>query len=37
MRDGRALAAGTPAELRARTGTADLEEAFLRLIEETAR
>ncbi|MEU5264657.1 ABC transporter ATP-binding protein [Amycolatopsis sp. NPDC021455] len=30
---GRLLARGTPAELRARTGAADLEQAFLRLIK----
>jgi ABC-2 type transport system ATP-binding protein len=33
LRDGRLLAAGTPEELRARTGTEDLEGVFLRLIE----
>jgi ABC-2 type transport system ATP-binding protein len=33
MRDGGLLATGTPAALRARTGTADLGEAFLRLVE----
>lgn len=32
LRDGRLLADETPAELRAATGAADLEEAFLRLI-----
>lgn len=32
MRDGRLLAEDTPAALRDATGTADLEEAFLRLI-----
>lgn len=32
MRDGRLLADATPAEIRARAGTEDLEEAFLRLI-----
>ncbi|MBO2460424.1 ABC transporter ATP-binding protein [Actinomadura violacea] len=36
MREGRILADGAPAELRERTGAADLEEAFLRLIDETA-
>ena len=34
LRDGRLLAHGTPAEIRRGTGGADLEEAFLRLIEE---
>jgi ABC-2 type transport system ATP-binding protein len=34
LRDGRLLAHGTPAELRERTGAGDLEDAFLRLIEE---
>ena len=34
LRDGRLLAHGTPAEIRRCTGGADLEEAFLRLIEE---
>jgi ABC-2 type transport system ATP-binding protein len=33
LRDGRFLASGPPAELRARTGTDDLDEAFLRLVE----
>jgi ABC-2 type transport system ATP-binding protein len=33
MRDGQLLADDTPDGLRARTGTADLERAFLRLIE----
>jgi ABC-2 type transport system ATP-binding protein len=33
MRDGRLVAQETPDELRARTGTDDLGEAFLRLIE----
>jgi ABC-2 type transport system ATP-binding protein len=37
LRGGALLAAGTPAELRATTGAADLDEAFLRLVErETA-
>jgi ABC-2 type transport system ATP-binding protein len=35
MRDGRILADDTPARLRERTGTADLEQAFLRLVRET--
>jgi ABC-2 type transport system ATP-binding protein len=33
LRDGRLLAAGTPQELRERTGADDLESVFLRLIE----
>jgi ABC-2 type transport system ATP-binding protein len=36
LRDGELLATGTPAELRARTGTRDLADAFLRLVEERA-
>jgi ABC-2 type transport system ATP-binding protein len=36
LRDGRVLAAGTPQQLRERTGAHDLETVFLRLIEETA-
>ena len=36
LRDGVLVAALTPAELRDRTGTDDLEEAFLRLAEERA-
>jgi ABC-2 type transport system ATP-binding protein len=34
LRDGQLLAAGTPQELRERTGTDDLESVFLRLIED---
>ena len=34
LREGRLLAAGTPDELRERTGERDLEDVFLRLIEE---
>ena len=34
IRDGELLVAGTPAELRERTGTRDLDAAFLRLVEE---
>jgi ABC-2 type transport system ATP-binding protein len=34
VRDGRVLAQATPAELTHRTGTDDLEQAFLRLVEE---
>jgi ABC-2 type transport system ATP-binding protein len=33
LRDGRILADDTPDALRTRTGTADLEQAFLRLVE----
>jgi len=36
VREGRLVAAGSPAELRARTGAHDLGEAFVRLIEEPA-
>ena len=36
LRDGTLLAHATPAELRAQTGEHDLEDAFLRLIEERA-
>ncbi|WP_043848275.1 ABC transporter ATP-binding protein [Amycolatopsis keratiniphila] len=35
MRKGRILADDTPAGLRERTGTTDLEQAFLRLVRET--
>ena len=35
LREGRILASGTPAELRARTGADDLDSAFLRLVEDT--
>ena len=34
--DGRLIAEGTPAELLARTGTHDLEDAFLKIIESRA-
>jgi ABC-2 type transport system ATP-binding protein len=34
VRDGRVLAQATPAELTQRTGAEDLEQAFLRLVEE---
>ncbi|POM25581.1 putative ABC transporter ATP-binding protein YbhF [Actinomadura rubteroloni] len=37
MREGSLLADAPPDELRARTGAADLEDAFLRLIAEEAR
>jgi ABC-2 type transport system ATP-binding protein len=36
LRDGRLLAAGTPQELRERSGAQELDTVFLRLIEETA-
>ncbi|MGZ4399059.1 MAG: ABC transporter ATP-binding protein [Gaiellaceae bacterium] len=36
LREGRLVATGTPADIRARTGTDDLDEASLRLIEEEA-
>jgi ABC-2 type transport system ATP-binding protein len=36
LRDGRLLAAGTPQELRDRTGADRLDSVFLRLIEEAA-
>jgi len=36
LRDGRLLAQATPAELRARTGAEQLDEAFLRLVDEEA-
>jgi len=36
MREGRLVAQETPDELRRRTGTDDLSEAFLRLIEREA-
>ncbi|WP_020658915.1 ABC transporter ATP-binding protein [Amycolatopsis benzoatilytica] len=35
IREGQLLAAATPAELRRRTGTDDLEQAFLRLIRRS--
>jgi ABC-2 type transport system ATP-binding protein len=34
LRDGALLAAGSPAELRATTGAGDLDQAFLRLVEQ---
>jgi ABC-2 type transport system ATP-binding protein len=37
MRDGRLIADDTPQALRAATGTADLEQAFLRLIPRAGR
>ena len=36
MRDGQILATGTPAELITRTGAADVEGAFLRLVADRA-
>jgi ABC-2 type transport system ATP-binding protein len=36
LRDGRLLAEGTPAELRARTGVTQLDGVFLRLVDEAA-
>jgi ABC-2 type transport system ATP-binding protein len=36
LRDGRILARGTPDELRARTGTADLDASFLSLVDGAA-
>jgi ABC-2 type transport system ATP-binding protein len=36
MREGRVIADGTPAEIRERTGVADIEEAFLALVEADA-
>ena len=36
LREGRVLADGTPAELRARTGATSLDDAFLALIEAEA-
>ncbi|HSI96824.1 MAG TPA: hypothetical protein VK926_00540, partial [Gaiellaceae bacterium] len=34
LREGRVLASGSPEELRARTGAADLDAAFLALVDE---
>jgi ABC-2 type transport system ATP-binding protein len=36
LREGKLLAQATPAELRERTGAQQLDEAFLRLVEEAA-
>jgi ABC-2 type transport system ATP-binding protein len=33
MREGRIIADGSPAEVRERTGAADIEGAFLHLVE----
>jgi len=35
IRDGSVLAQASPAQLTASTGTADLEQAFLRLVEDS--
>ena len=35
MREGRMIADGAPDEVRASTGAADIEQAFLRLVEQT--
>ncbi len=35
MREGRIIADGAPDEVRASTGAADIEQAFLRLVEQT--
>ncbi len=37
LREGKLVATGAPEEVRRRTGTEDLDEAFLRLIEESER
>jgi ABC-2 type transport system ATP-binding protein len=37
LREGRLLARGTPAELRERTGATQLDEAFLRLVDEASQ
>jgi ABC-2 type transport system ATP-binding protein len=34
MRAGRIIADGTPAEIRERTGTSDIEQAFLALVAQ---
>ena len=36
MREGRIIADGPPEEIRVRTGAVDIEDAFLRLVEERA-
>ena len=36
LREGRLLAEGTPAELRARTGVTQLDDVFLQLVDEAA-
>jgi ABC-2 type transport system ATP-binding protein len=36
VREGRVLDAGSPAQVRARTGVEDMEEAFLRLMDASA-
>jgi ABC-2 type transport system ATP-binding protein len=37
MRDGRLLAQEAPSALRERTGTDDLEQAFLRVVRDAAK
>jgi len=37
LHEGRLLATGTPDDLRSRTGADDLEDGFLRLVEEARR
>ncbi len=37
MREGRIIADGTPADIRERTGSDDIEAAFLRVVEEAGR
>ena len=37
LREGRVLATGTPGDLRARTAAADLDAAFLALVDDAAR
>jgi ABC-2 type transport system ATP-binding protein len=37
MREGRIIADGSPADIRERTGSADIEAAFLRVVEEAGR
>ncbi len=37
MREGRIIADGSPAEIRQRTGSADIESAFLRVVEGVGR
>ncbi len=34
MREGRIIADGSPDEIRERTGTTDIEDAFLHLVED---
>jgi ABC-2 type transport system ATP-binding protein len=37
MREGRIIADGSPADIRQRTGSDDIEAAFLRVVEEAGR